>query len=181
MIIGIDPGNKGGVAVIEFNGKLVEAIKMPEGIEFFRYINNLPMGIHYVYIEKSQPHREKKDKYGKTIHKEGIMSTFNNGFNYGKLISALASVNEISESDISIFEVYPISWKSAFNLTKDKKESMQLCEFIFPESKQYIYGKNGGALDGVAEAILIAHYGYLQMSRKINRKFYKETNSYRMA
>lgn len=180
MIIGIDPGAKGGVAILDNMGKLIDAVPMPKGVEFYRYLKFNQRDDCFIYIEKAQPHREKKDRYGKTVSKEGIMSTFTNGFNYGKLISAL-EIYQISYGlSVSIFEVYPISWKSAFNLTKDKKESMRLCEFIFPESKQYIYGKNGGALDGIAEAILIAHYGHLEMSHKIDRKFYKETNSYRM-
>ena len=112
-----------------------------------------------MWIEKSQPHRQTKD------HKEGITQIFTNGFNYGKVYGCLEIIFSGRKAELS--EVYPITWKSAFKLSKDKELSMRACKFLYPESEKLIYGPKGGALDGIAEAILIAHYGYLQYKRRL--------------
>lgn len=161
MIIGVDPGAKGGVAFISNSGNLVHAMSLPRNvatayIEISTKIKT--MEYDYFWIEKSQPHRQTKD------HKEGITQIFSNGFNYGKIYGCLEI---LSSYNGELNEVYPITWKSAFKLSKDKELSMRACKFLYPESEKLIYGPKGGALDGIAEAILIAHYGYLQYKRRL--------------
>lgn len=171
IIVGIDPGNKGGIAAINNRGKLIHAEPMPKSAGL---INKLLCEIIYnsddteVWIEKAQPHRTTKD------HKEGITQIFSTGYNYGK-IKTIAEVLKYRAEEwgrrFHIEEVYPLTWKSAFKLSKDKELSMKMCMFLYPESKDLIYCEKGGALDGVAEAILIAYYGYLNYDRRLDKRY----------
>ena len=168
MIIGIDPGLKGGIAFLDDRGKLYKAIQMPNKTrDMFTAISSIlyeKIDVHTVsWIEKSQPHRSTKN------HKEGIMQIFSNGFNYGKIYGVLDIICGDHLGELN--EVYPITWKSAFKLSKDKQKSIDLCLNLFPESREYIIGARGGKHDGMAEAILIAYYGYLEWSRRINKRF----------
>lgn len=170
IIVGIDPGNKGGIAAMNGKGKFICAEPIPKSAGL---INKLLCEIIYdsydteVWIEKAQPHRTTND------HKEGITQIFSTGYNYGK-IKTITEVLKYKAEEWNkrfyIEEVYPLTWKKAFKLSKDKELSMKMCMFLYPESKDLIYGKNGGALDGVAEAILIAHYGYLNYSRRLDKR-----------
>lgn len=164
MIIGIDPGLKGGIAFIGDLGELVSAINMPDTTakihdEITRALREYNDTYTSMWIEKSQPHRTTKN------HKEGIMQIFSNGFNYGKVYGCLEIIQSGGKAEIN--EVYPISWKSQFKLSKDKQKSLDLCVDLYPDSKSIIYGVRGGKYDGIAEAILIAYYGYLQYRRRI--------------
>ena len=42
---------------------------------------------------------------------------------------------------------------------EDKSMSVKLAEQLFPNLKSQLYGPRGAALDGRAEALLIAYYG----------------------
>lgn len=165
MIIGIDPGLKGGIACIT-DGRLLYACQMPDNIvKLFDTLYNLTKDVEVeYYVEKSQPHRSTKE------HREGITQIFSNGYNYGKLIGCIEIANKYCILEAKLNEVYPITWKSAFKLSKDKQKSIDLCVDLYPDSKPIVYGPRGGKYDGVAEAILIAHYGYLQYQRRLKIK-----------
>lgn len=161
MIIGIDPGSKGGVAFIHEKGTLERAFPMPSGVNFFLILHEFLKRGDIVWIEKAAPR-----------HTDGNQSIFTNGVNYGRYITSLEIINELPDYEgdvrrIHIEQIPPITWKTAFGLSKDKKESMAACLDVYPESKKYIYGSQGGMKDGVAEAILIAHYGYLHFKRQL--------------
>lgn len=157
MIIGIDPGAKGGVAFIRNSGELYKAYVMPDKVKLPYLISNTMIDANtdssetfYCCIEKSFP-----------SHNQGITSIFNHGYNYGWYVSTLSILN------IETIEVLPQVWKSAFKLSKDKQKSMDLCLKLWPESKSLIYGKKGGMLDGVAEALLIAEYGRQKLKLRL--------------
>ena len=95
---------------------------------------------------------------------DGRTSLFHMAFNYGVLIKSI-QINNIPYN-----QVKPITWKSAFKLSKDKNKSMELCLELFPKSNNVIYVKKGGKLDGIAESILIAYYGKLQQDRRLKFK-----------
>ena len=157
MIIGIDPGAKGGIGLIDNQGRLDSAWSMPPKSELYSFLEKIIDTYHatsqagfYCCIEKSFP-----------SHNQGITSIFNHGYNYGWYISTLSILN------IETVEVLPQVWKSAFKLSKDKQNSMDLCLKLWPESKSLIYGKKGGMLDGVAEALLIAEYGRQKLKLRL--------------
>lgn len=163
MIIGIDPGAKGGVAYIDNKGKLITACFMPSDMDLYKLLSGDISDDDIVYIEKSAPRPS-----------DGNQSIFSNGKHYGVYLTILNIIG--LSKRIEIHEVPPITWKSKLGCSKDKDVSMRLCEHVFPYSKKYIYGSKGGKLDGVAEAILIAHYGFLSGSRRIDRSFDRDNS-----
>lgn len=158
MIIGIDPGKKGGIGVLTDKGKFVEGHKMPDLYE----ISSTLAGIMYRYRDDAM-HVWIEEPFHRAS--DGRTSVFTMGVNYGIL---LKSVNMFS---IEPEFVKPNVWKSAFKLSKNKTKSIKLCEYLFPDSKDFIHGKKGGILDGVAEGILIAEYGRQKIMRRLDQRF----------
>ena len=156
-IIGIDPGIKGGIAALKNTGELIEVMPLESPFKISYQISYLTSA--YVAGGISIFVEEPFIKPG-TASK----STFTGLVNYGILLKSVSMYCE----DYST--VKPNVWKSAFKLSKDKQLSMDLCLELYPESKEFIYGKNGGMKDGLAEAILIAYYGKLWNDRQLKFK-----------
>ena len=158
MIIGIDPGKKGGIGVLTNEGKFMEGHKMPDLYEINSALAGIMCrhGYNDIHVWIEEPFHRASD---------GRTSVFTMGVNYGIL---LKSVNMFG---IGPEFVKPNVWKSAFKLSKDKTKSVKLCEYLFPDSKDFLHGKKGGILDGVAEGILIAEYGRRKIMRRLDQRF----------
>lgn len=137
-IIGIDPGIKGGIAVIDLcSEKLIEYAYFNE--ERYREVLKKYKGDVWLEQVHSMP-------------RQGVKSTFNFGVNYG-LLKGMAYC-----SNHNVIEVSPQKWKRYYNLHNNKSESIKLAH------KYYKVDLNIGKRkviesDGMAEAILIARYG----------------------
>ena len=165
---GIDPGLTGAIA--KYNGeRLVCYALKPHKAETGRgreldwveveAIYEIMFGdCTHMFIEKVQAINKKGEK------KQGASSVFKFGYVAGVLYGIVVSHGLKPEM------VYPQTWKGAFGLigvgvtTKAKKAKAieRACE-IFPDNKSDFFGPRGGGLDGVAEAALIAWYGYQQV------------------
>lgn len=158
MIIGIDPGLNGGIAALYDNGEFYVVSPMPKVFDIYQMLDALKSdqidGPSFRIITE-----EPFIKPG-----TASQSTFTGLVNYGILLKS------IHMCDPWYCTVKPNVWKSAFKLSKDKQLSMNLCLDLYPESKEFIYGKNGGMKDGLAEAILIAYYGKLWNDRQLKFK-----------
>lgn len=158
IYIGIDPGQKGGLASIHCQGlskgEMVSAIEMPPS-EYIIYSYLQSAGMCYrpkkiislsrikVYIEKAQ-----------AMPKQGVVGVFNYGVGYGKLLAC------IMIAQVEYKEVRPAVWKKHFGLTKEKSSklhSVKRAEQMFPELS--FRTERGRLKDGMAEALLIAEYG----------------------
>ena len=80
---------------------------------------------------------------------QGVVSTFRFGYNAGILLGVLEAHR------IQVLRVNPSSWKSALNLSSNKKDSLKLAIKKFPIYKAYFARMKD---DGRAEAALIASY-----------------------
>ena len=148
IYIGIDPGQKGGLAAIHCQGlpkaEFLVAYEMPLDIFYIdNFVNEYSDEDCIYYIEKAQ-----------AMPKQGVTGVFNYGVGYGKLLACM----EIHQ--IEYTEVRPAIWKKHFGLTKEKsgKEySVRLAEQMFPELS--FRTERGRLKDGMAEALLIAEYG----------------------
>jgi crossover junction endodeoxyribonuclease RuvC len=153
IFVGIDPGQKGAIAIIDSFGiadvidmpvinKEIDAKKIYEFLkkEFFDY--HIDVKDIFCLIEKSQ-----------SMPGQGVRSVFSYGKGYGKLIAILECFN------INFVELHPVKWKRYFNLIKkNKNESIREAEKKFKNIKI----KN----DGQAEALLIAKYAKLNYSKE---------------
>ena len=146
--IGIDPGQSGGIAQIDYEGVVaaVMAWPMPETehdtAELFRSIKSGVICVAYIESVHSFPG-------------QGVASSFTFGKNYGFLRGLLVGFQ------IPFIDVSPMKWKKALGLNftaqdskKDKKNgSKQLAQQWWPHLK---------ITHKTSEALLIAEYGHRQ-------------------
>jgi len=138
IIIGIDPGKNGGIAVIDELGK-AHADKMPETLqdlfEHFDSLNLSHTGDRRAYIEQvhSSPQM-------------GVKSAFTFGNGFGHLEMALTACG------IPFERIRPQAWQKALGcMTKgDKNVSKRRAQELFPTLK---------ITHSTADALLIAEYG----------------------
>jgi len=157
MYIGIDPGQKGGIAVISDRGEVLLAVEMPAPNLVPYYIKHTIVPItqkndccrYTLYIEKAQ-----------AMPKQGVTGVFTYGVGYGKILGAFETCGIIPT------EIRPMEWKKYFGLIKENKgkiHSVRLAEKLFPgiilqKPPAKKTGRPGRLLDGKAEALLIAEY-----------------------
>ncbi len=144
IYIGIDPGKKGAIGMIQENKiEICDMPLLPNGeVDGLAIFNMLPMtGTHNIIcaLEKAQ-----------SMSKQGVKGVFTYGMGYGTIKAALCI------SKIPYIEVHPTKWKKYFSLTKEKKQSITLAMKLFPDVQ--LHTPRGRMLDGRAEALLLAHY-----------------------
>lgn len=144
IILGIDPGKKGGISWI--NRTEASAIAMPlAGKELdLPYLADLVKGIcpDKVVIEKQG-----------AMPGQGVVSMFTIGKNYGLLLGICAQY--------SVEIVTPQRWKKEVlqGTTKDKNAAIAYCRQSFPDVSLLPNPKCRKPSDGIADALCIAEYG----------------------
>lgn len=141
-IIGIDPGQKGGMAFLK-DGVLIEYTVMPSTVKgIAEWISDIRDADNLIMLtERAQ-----------SMPKQGIAGAFNYGRHFGAFEAIALLLN------LPYHEVPAGIWKRSMRLSKDKQKSIQLCERLFPEADLIPSGCKKQH-DGIAEAILIAEYG----------------------
>lgn len=151
MIIGIDPGQTGALALLT-DGELIDILDMPidedgqvDGLVINRFINRHQyreaglVRIASIWIERVH-----------SMPQQGVASMFKFGLSYGIAIGASEA------SGASINYARPQDWKKHFGLSADKNESLELARELFPDDLDRFVRKKD---NGRAEATLIALYG----------------------
>ena len=158
--IGIDPGMKGGVAVIENGVVVCGELIATTAIEFMQQIepwkNDAVACIEQVCIQ----HRDLRT---------GAV------FNIEKLIRhqvMLITVLELLE--IPVFRIEPMAWKSGLDLAgEDETECISKALELYPDAYNLVYrptpaGRKLKACDGPSDAILIAHWRSIQTDEMLS-------------
>ena len=140
--IGIDPGKKGAIAIINSNsecillfdcpliGKDIDDQAIKSELEGFK--DNC-----FALIEKAQ-----------AMPGQGVTSMFNYGEGYGLYKGIFTGLG------IPFQEIRPAKWKKEFSLSKDKALSIQTAKQLYPKQS----GELLKTKDGRAEALLLAEY-----------------------
>lgn len=143
-IAGIDPGQRGGICIIE-NGQIIDKDLLvnvvPDTWLKQRYIK-------LVYIEQAQ-----------TMPKQGIVSAFNYGRDFGYLLGTLSGkfiVNLVNASTWTkkIHQQAPRSKCS-------KSKSLWIAKHVWPHENWLATERSKVPHDGLIDAALIALYGDL--------------------
>lgn len=149
MIIGIDPGNTGAVAVLSRAGKFLRVFDTPlkeEGRGNIIDANDLLYDLEELYVDTV---------FLEKVHampNQGVTSMFNFGQGYGIIKGVLGCLGY----DYTL--VTPQAWKKHHGLLKTDKDAARLKAIeLFPEAEQYLQRKKD---IGRADALLIAAYGY---------------------
>lgn len=171
-VIGIDPGLTGAIA--KYNGSRLATYELipvkassGRGKELpWATINDdyefFCAGATDAFIEKVMAMNRAGEQ------KQGASGIFKFGYVAGALY-LMVVCNGIREPIL----VPPQTWKAYFGLigvgktTKAKKEkAIAKAVELFPDNESDFFGPRGGGKDGVAEASLIAWYGYHQIKEQ---------------
>ena len=143
IYIGIDPGEKGAMAIIYSDGDI--------HIHLFEY-EDYRFYLEEIYeCELQSQARCCLERVG-PMPKQGVTSTFNFGKNYGFIQGLLTAYS------IPYELVTPQKWKKEFQVTGDKNSSIAVCKRLFPDVSLRRTDRCTKDHDGMAEALLMAEY-----------------------
>jgi len=149
-IIGVDPGQKGGIAIIPIKGPKAhtEAHIMPldaeKQIDWAAFTKILAPWSGLVYVE--QVH---------SMPKQGVASTFKFGRNYGGIFGVCGALG------LPTITVTPQKWKKTILSdyeTRDKVAAIDFCKKKFKTVNLIPPGCRTES-DGLADALCLALYG----------------------
>ena len=144
LFIGIDPGQTGAIAMIN-ETNIVIALKDWPGDEI------QAAAVVREIVIKNTVGLNAAIEYVHAMPKQGVTSMFKFGTNYGVWRGILAAFA------IPFFTVRPQQWqKEVVKKAEGKKAAVAAAGRMFPDAE--LYGPRGGAKDGRADALLIAHW-----------------------
>ena len=144
-ILGIDPGQNGGIAVIA-DGELIECVAMPQ--------------TEHDINEVLERHKDAKVAFLEQVHsmpKQGVASTFTFGKGYGFLRGVLVA------NKVVFLDVTPNEWQKTLRIKAIKDEPKTAHKNRLKGYAQQGFPKQKFTLK-TADAALIAWYGW-QMSK----------------
>lgn len=156
IIIGIDPGQSGGVAFIDTEAPQYQhAYPMPvagKQVDWCALAR-----LTHDARERASLQRDAiayVEKVG-AMPKQGVSSTFKFGVNVGGIHGVLAALG------IGYELVTPQAWKKRVlaGTTKDKAAAIDFCSRRYPDVSLLATERSRKAHDGMADALCIAHYG----------------------
>lgn len=140
MILGVDPGLTGGIALVTLDGNLQWAEDMPvidknvSATLLFQRLSGLYIKAAVVERVASMPG-------------QGVSTTFKFGKGYGQVLGVISAL------EIPLVEPTPTQWKHDMSLSKDKDLSRAVAVKVWPKHAERFKRK----LDnGRAEAALLA-------------------------
>lgn len=151
---GVDPGVKGGVAVIDTDHLTLRCAPMPLEkvgakerklasagglVQLFRAHELDALFLEEVGVRPG----------------EGTVGAFSFGRGLGRIEGAAAG------RGLPLYLVKPQLWKSKLGVSAEKERCVAKAEALFPCARHLFRGPRGGLNDGPAEACLIALYGVL--------------------
>lgn len=151
VIIGIDPGATGAIAVITLAGQLVAVTDTPyfDGRVSAPTLASLiaPHTGAVAVVEQAQAYPG-----------QGVSSVFKYGVGYGVILGVLGTLH------IPIHHVTPAVWKKAAGLSKDKGASRRRATELWPDRADLFARVKD---DGRAEAALIGVHGLRHMGLEV--------------
>ena len=143
VIIGVDPGKSGGVAMIDAGGRLVSGRRMPILKHGKRDL--VDTAALYDWVDARQVDTIVLEQVS-AMPGQGSVSGFNFGRHTGSVEGWALS------NGCAVHWVTPGKWKKHFNLSSDKRASLDRARLEFGEDPRWQVLAN----DGIAEAGLIA-------------------------
>jgi crossover junction endodeoxyribonuclease RuvC len=159
MIIGIDPGLTGAIAIIGHNGSTAILLDMPIVPKLSGKGNELSARL---LLAALSAHRTDIDAaYVERVHAmpgQGVTGMFSLGRSVGVIDGILAALG------IQTFYVEPTRWKRALDLTgKEKDAARTMAISLYPDAATNLSRKKD---IGRADALLIAHWGLTRNTKE---------------
>lgn len=145
MIMGIDPGAKGGIAFIGLESIITHVMPDTNGLA------NLISAMlpEHIFVEKCQ-----------AFPGQGISSSFNYGCHFGEILGVIITLR------ISHTLVQPRQWTKVMHVgakaADAKKRSLEVSKRLWPKYDFRASMKCKNAHDGMIDAALIAEWGRRQ-------------------
>ena len=140
IYIGVDPGKKGGYAILfDDGGVFAHAWDDETFIDDMSAASRAGKCMACVEKVGARPG-------------QGVSSMFAFGKSAGFIEGVLAAYR------IPYQLILPRKWKSEFNLGSDKAQSIRVCKKLFPDTSLLATDRSRVDSDGVAEALLMAMY-----------------------
>ena len=139
VYIGIDPGAKGGIGII--NEETFMEFALP-------YSNEALIDICQLYQDKASVVVE-------NVHAmpgQGVTSMFTFGKNFGYILGVLEAFQ------MPYARVDPRTWKHHFGISADKQSSIDKCKELYPGINLLPTKQSRKESDGMAEAILLGRF-----------------------
>jgi len=156
-ILGVDPGQRGGLAVIN-GAELESAIRMPtyqfkgKAVIDGRAIINWLAGIG---PEGSAPFQCAVIEAVHAMPRQGVTSSFQ----FGRMLGGVEVT--VTSYGAPVEYVSPATWKKAMGLDRDKASSIDMAKLKFGKRAEELIKFK--ADDGLAEAALLATYWHAKM------------------
>lgn len=145
LIVGIDPGLTGAIAIVNPDGVLIDAYDMPV---IGKHINVAQLATYEGW--RTTPHlfhaiiEQVASRPG-----QSSVATFTFGHGVGSVEAMFATLG------VPLTRVTPAKWKKHYGLSSDKAESRRRATELWPDKASLFYRAKD---DGRAEAALIARY-----------------------
>lgn len=161
VVVGIDPGQKGGLGALSSDGKFLQVIPMPlagKEVDFGQVASFLLSfeDLQVVVVEQVSAMRKKGVR-------QGTVSSFKFGANYGGLLGVVAALAACSPSlgDLLLVRPLPQKWKSDVleGTKKDKDASVAYVRRSWPKANLLATSRSRVLHDGMADALCLAEYG----------------------
>jgi crossover junction endodeoxyribonuclease RuvC len=150
LYIGIDPGQKGGLCLIDEKKKPLKYSVMPNTV---KGIVDWFVDVYEEYCEQKSLQVTIISEKAQPMPKQGVTSAFTYGQHYGIFETLAAAMC------LPFIEVRPAAWKKSLGLNSEKTNSIKLCKQLFPSANLIPTPKSRKDHDGIAEALLIAEWG----------------------
>jgi len=148
LIIGIDPGLSGALAILGPAGELERLEDLPvirDGR--LAWVDGGALQSLLLDTLNGRPVRAIVERVS-AMPRQGVASAFNFGVGFGSVLGVLQALH------IGIELVTPAVWKRALHLSADKAASLHKARLLYPSAELHLVKH-----DGRAEALLLAHYG----------------------
>jgi crossover junction endodeoxyribonuclease RuvC len=157
-VVGVDPGLSGAVA--SWNGTQLCTVEVPSFKAAARGLEVDWASLYFdVDIQFSTADHVFIERVG-SMPGQGVASTFKFGYVAGGFRGMFTAMGR------PITLVTPQKWKKALSVGASKDSSVARATQLFPSYAPIFRGPRGGLKDGVAEAALIAYYGFMELDRR---------------
>jgi crossover junction endodeoxyribonuclease RuvC len=147
-IMGIDPGQTGGIAVLAREDRVIHnLIPMCITKDFASLLTSYRHYLHHIYLEKAQ-----------AMPKQGVSSMFVYGQGFGELIGAITACK------IPFTLVNPRVWQKEIHAGTDahlsaKDRTLQAAKRLFPAHNFTASARSRKDHMGMVDALMICEYG----------------------
>lgn len=160
MVVGIDSGKSGAMAVILPSGEVWFYDWHDRVYQDLLRVRDWPLAIGLEVQSPSQSRATGNDPVTGapvSVAREGVTSVFTNGRVYGEWRGALCAL------DLDYRLIQPKEWQKGLvppGIPKKSRKKLiaEAMAKLYPKAKKQLYGPRGGLMDGRSDALAIAHY-----------------------